>query len=92
MQKYRKTADVFAPFFGAQLSTFKKRTLGPRSVGPQTIGPQDRWAPDRCRSPTSDMIFVKYLHISDKYEKLPKIIISRQFQHPEKFEQISLFM
>ena len=49
--KYRNTAVVFAPFFGAQ----KNGLWGPRSVGPP-----DRWAPDRCRSPTSDMIFVKY--------------------------------
>ena len=35
---------------GTQLSTFKERT----------VGPPDSWAPDRCRSPTSDMIFVKY--------------------------------
>ena len=38
IQKYRNTAVVFAPFFGAQVSTFKKRTLGlPFS-----------WAPDIC--------------------------------------------
>ena len=50
-------------------------------LGPRSVGPPDSWAPD-------------ILHISDKYKKLPKNIISRQFQHlnPEKFEQISLFM
>ena len=50
-------------------------------LGPRSVGPPDSWAPD-------------ILHISDKYKKLPKIIISRQFQHlnPEKFEQISLLM
>ena len=41
IQKYRNTAVIFVPFFGAQVSTFKKRTLGP----PFSWAP-DNWAPD----------------------------------------------
>ena len=46
MQKYRNTAVVFAPFFGAKVSTFKKTDtwvpvqLGPRQLGPRTVGPR----------------------------------------------------
>ena len=43
------------PSSGPKCPPLKNGHLGPRSVGPP-----DRWAPDRCRSPTSDMIFVKY--------------------------------
>ena len=97
--KYRNTAVVFAPFFGAQVSTFKKRTLGPPfswapdnwapgQLGPLTVGPRIDVGAQLQKWYLSNI-----LHISDKYEKLAKIIISRQFQHinPEKFVQISLW-
>ena len=90
MQKYRNTAVVFAPFFGAQVSTLKKTdTWAPVQLGPRTDGPQID-----VGAQLQTWYLSNILHISNKYEKLPKIIISRQFQHlnPEKFEQISLFM
>ena len=66
--KYRNTEIQqlsLCPSSGPKCPPLKNGHLGPRSVGPQTIGPRtvgppDSWAQDRCRSPTSEMIFVKY--------------------------------